>query len=67
MKEGKLTVDFCFNLNHWGLHRDSSLTLFLWHVEVTEILPDERRIQYFLPAAYKRTRGCRDHSLEGQK
>lgn len=67
MKEGKLTVDFCFNLNHWGLHRDSSLTLLLWHVEVTEILPDERRIQYFLPAAYKRTRGCRDHSLEGQK
>lgn len=27
MKEVKLTVDFCFYLNHWGLHRDSSLTL----------------------------------------
>lgn len=27
MKEGKLAVDFCFYLNHWGLPRGSPLTL----------------------------------------
>lgn len=59
-KEVKLAVNFCFYLNHWGLHRDSSLTLLCGMCRLQKSLPTKGEYTTdFLPAAQKgRTRNA---------